>query len=265
MCPNSVDEHNKVAWDLAADDALQWSIPVTKDDISRARMDLSLKVTPTNPIPGKWLNTIKPFSGKRALLLAGAGGQQGPLLAAAGFDVVILDISKNQLSIDEKLLKEFGLRGKCIQGSYLDMSDLDSKSFDCIINPVSNCFFEDIALYWSECARVLKPRGEMIYGFTNPVCFQFDFELANRGIFTLKYPQPFSDLESLTLEEKKRFCRKETPLEFGHSFESQIGLALKSGFMMTDFVEDGWGGDRDRPIDQYLPQFIAAKLVRKCD
>ena len=116
MTQTRVDEHNRLAWEIAAEQAYQWSVPVTAQDLEEAKKHLKLKVTPTSLIPDEWLKALAPYHGKKVLLLAGGGGQQGPLLAAAGFEVVILDISANQLKIDQKVFDEHELKGEFIEG-----------------------------------------------------------------------------------------------------------------------------------------------------
>lgn len=246
----SVDKHNKIAWDLASKEALLWNKPMSKEDIEAAKKgELGLKVTATKKIPKNWIGDVR---GKKVLLLAGAGGQQSVLLSAAGAKVTVLDISKGQLLLDSKNLKEHGLSCHLICESYQYMSEMEAESFDLIVNPVSNCFFEDLNIMWKESYRILKSSGTMIFGFINPICFQFDFELGNRGIFTLKYSQPYSDQSSLDETEKARFLREETPLEFGHSLTDQISTPLSVGFAIKGFYEDGWGCQDDRPIEKYV-------------
>ena len=102
-----------------------------------------------------------------------------------------------------------------------------------------------------------------MYAFLNPVSYLFDFEKANQGVFTLKYSQPFSDIASFDAEEKKRFLRKESPLEFGHSLDAQLGLLLKSGFAIIDMFEDKWGERFEEKIDTFFPVYINILAERR--
>jgi|AntRauTorcE11898_2_1112593.scaffolds.fasta_scaffold03710_1 hypothetical protein len=49
-------------------------------------------------------------------------------------------------------------------------------------------------------------------------------------------------------------------LEFGHSLTTQIGEQLKAGFLMTDFYEDDWNGER--VLDKFLPSFFATRAIK---
>ena len=256
----SIDHHNKTVWNKAAESALKWSTPISDEQIKSAKLARpELQLTYKKSIPDTWTARLK---GKKVLVVGGSGGQQVPLLAAFGCEVTALDISSGQLELDRKVLLANGLEAELVEGSYQVLSTFQDSAFDAIINPVSNCYFSDIESFWIECYRVLRDNGFMFYGFINPLVFQFDFELANRGTFTLRYPQPFSDEKSLCDHEKKRFLRDDTPFEFGHSLSQQIGAPLKMGFKLVDFFEDGWDGEPDRPIDKYFPQFIAGFLQK---
>lgn len=56
---------------------------------------LSLPLGISKPVPGEWLRDVK---GKRILCLAGAGGLQGPILAAAGAEVTVRKCLKRTAS-----------------------------------------------------------------------------------------------------------------------------------------------------------------------
>jgi 2-polyprenyl-3-methyl-5-hydroxy-6-metoxy-1,4-benzoquinol methylase len=255
-----IDNHNKKAWNLAAEQSLKWSVPCDRESIEKAKSgNFNIKLTATKYLPESWLENIK---NKNILLVAGGGGQQAPILAAAGANVTLLDISDKQVELDRRVCSEFNLQVVFKIGSYTDMNAFQDETFDYIVNPVSNCFFKDLDVFWENASKLIKKNGSVLVGFINPVTFQFDFEKANLGEFVLKYPQPFSDLESLSDEEKRRFMREETPIEFGHSLSDQLGLPLRHGFSVTGFFEDGWGSEPDRPIENFMPQFIAAKFTK---
>lgn len=57
----------------------------------------------TKSIPKNWFPTLE---GLKILCLASGGGQQGPILAAAGADVTVVDISQKQLEQDIYVAKE---------------------------------------------------------------------------------------------------------------------------------------------------------------
>lgn len=256
-----VVSHNKKAWDLNVEMGIRWSTIVSEEEIQKAKEgNPRIIMTPTKAVPLEWMGELK---NKNILGLASGGGQQGPLLAAAGAKVTIVDLSPKQLEQDQKAAEKYGLEIKTVETKASDLSMFADESFDLIINPVSNCFFEDLNPVWDECARVLKADGKLIWGFNNPVAYLFDYDLANfKDKFHLKYKQPYSDLDSLSEEEKKKFLATENPLEFGHSLELQIGELLKRGFMLGGLYEDYWD-DETEALNNYFPQFITGLAIKR--
>ena len=87
-------EHNRTAWNEEVKKGNVWTIPVTKKDIKAAKSGHhKIILTPFKPVPKGWLGNIK---GKKILCLASGGGQQGPILAAAGAKVTVFDNSDQQ-------------------------------------------------------------------------------------------------------------------------------------------------------------------------
>lgn len=251
--------YNQKAWNLSVLGENRWTIPVSSEQVKQARHgNLEILLTPTKHVPQSWFPN---FENKRVLALASGGGQQGPLMAARGARVTVLDLSDEQLAQDQKVADREGLQLELIQGSADNLHMLADESFDLIVNPVSNCFFPSLKPVWQECRRVCKPGGSLLVGFINPVVYCFDFEKANQGEFTMKYSLPYSDLESLSSSEKKRFMRPECPLEFGHSLTEQFGGILTSGFSIVDMYEDQF--DTDEAIDKFFPQFICVNAIRE--
>jgi len=127
------------------------------------------------------------------------------------------------------------------------------------VHPCSNCFVDEIQPVWNEAHRVLKPGGVLLSGITNPVTYLMDPYLEKQCVFQLKYSMPYSDLRSLTPEERETYFPDE-PINFGHSLEDQIGGQLAAGFQLAGFYEDDWGGQG--PIDRYLKGFFATRAVK---
>lgn len=246
--------HNQKAWDKSVEDGICWSLICSEEEIVDAQKACPrIILSPSKSVPPSWLGDVK---GKKILGLAAGGGQQAPILAAAGADFTTFDLSENQLKQDQIAADKFGLKLTTVQGRADDLSLFSNETFDMIINPCSNCFFPDLKPVWRECARVLKPGGRIMYCFTNPIAYLFDFAKANLGEFELKYSLPYSDQTSLSDEEKTRFLREETQFEFGHSLSDQMGELLKHGFKIIDMYEDVWGEKFKEPIDKHFPQFI---------
>ena len=100
MDSNDILTYNKKAWNKSVKDENRWTIPVTKEALENAQKgQWDVVLTPVKHVPESWLP--KDLSGLKILGLASGGGQQGPIFAAAGGDVTIVDISPNQLDQDE--------------------------------------------------------------------------------------------------------------------------------------------------------------------
>jgi len=155
-----IRRYNSRAWDKQVRDKSPWTVPVSPAEVAAARGgQWSIKLTCTRPVPAAWL---PPMSACRVLCLAGAGGQQGPLLAAAGATVTVLDNSPAQLAQDRLVADREGLALETLVGDMADLSVLGDQSFDLIIHPVSNCFVPDVQPVWQEAFRVLRPGGAML-------------------------------------------------------------------------------------------------------
>jgi SAM-dependent methyltransferase len=195
----------------------------------------------------------------QVLGLAASGGQQGPILAAAGAQVTILDASPQQLAQDRYVARREGLTLTTVEGDMADLTRFAESSFDLIVHPCSNLFVPDVLVVWQECYRVLKAGGVLLAGFCNPVSYIFDQRLADDGVLQVRHRLPYSDLTSLTDAEREQYMADEQPLEFGHTLDDQIGGQLAAGFVLTGFYEDSWPG---RALDEYMPTFMATRAVK---
>src|SRR4051812_23762439 len=111
--------YNRRAWDRQVERGNRWTVPVSPEDIARARRgDWNIVLTPTKPVPPAW---FPPLSGRDVLCLASGGGQQGPILSAAGANVTVFDNSPGQLAQDRLVADRDGLSLETCQG---DMADL---------------------------------------------------------------------------------------------------------------------------------------------
>ncbi len=258
LTPMDIRAYNSVAWDAQVDQENEWTIPVDSETIARARNgDWEVLLTPTIPVPGDWFPNLTDCD---VLGLASGGGQQGPILSAAGARVTIFDNSARQLDQDRKVAKRDGLDIKTVQGDMADLSAFADDSFDLIFNPCSNCFIENVLPVWRECYRVLKSGGVLLSGFTNPAVFIFDSVLLEEGKLEIKNSLPYSDLSDLTPEERQVFIGKSEPLWFGHTLDDLIGGQLASGFLLTAMFEDK---DPKNPLSKYMLTYIASRALKQ--
>lgn len=256
-----IRSHNRRAWDAQVERGNIWTVPVGPDvvaDARRGRWDIFL--TPTRPVPKAW---FPPLEGLDVLCLASGGGQQGPILAAAGARVTVLDNSPRQLAQDRLVAEREGLAIRTVEGDMANLSVFPDAEFGLIVHPVSNCFVPDVRPVWREAYRVLRRGGVLLAGFNNPAVYLFDWELAERtGELRVAHALPYSDTESLTDEEKHRYPAEGTPLEFSHTLEDQIGGQLDAGFVLTALYEDGYPADSTEPLNRYMPTFIATRAMK---
>jgi ubiquinone/menaquinone biosynthesis C-methylase UbiE len=258
----NIREHNRQAWDKQVEwGSNPWTIPVGPDEILAARQgQWVIYLTPTKPLPREWLPGIR---GKHVLCLASGGGQQGPILVAAGAKVTVLDNSPRQLAQDRIVAEREGLEITTVEGDMADLSMFLDESFDIIEHPVSNTFAPDILPVWREAYRVLHRDGVLVAGFDNPVIHVFDFDLAERtGQFMVKYRLPYSEVDYLSEAEKQHYLENGEPFEFSHTLEEQIGGQTAAGFLISGLYEDY---DRDIPnnsICHFMPAYIVTRAVK---
>lgn len=251
-------QYNRYAWDKAVEQGSEWTIPVTPAQIAAARQgDWQIILTPTKAVPQLW---FPPLTGSAVLCLASGGGQQGPILAAAGAQVTVLDASPQQLAQDRTVAQRDGLSLTTVEGDMANLSRFADNTFDLIVHPCSNLFVPDVLVVWRECFRVLKPGGVLMAGFCNPASYIFDQRLADDGILQVRHRLPYSDLTSLSDAERRQYIDDEQPLEFSHTLDDQIGGQLAAGFVLTGFYEDYWHG---RALDEYMPTFMATRAVKQ--
>ncbi len=139
------------AWDKQAESQLAWSTPL----IPKLSMKLKRKVAGSSnstPVDDAWLGDVK----IKILCLASAGGQQAPVLAAAGANVTVFDFSQKQLEQDKMVAERDNLTLEIVQGDMRSLHMFADESFDIIFHPISNLYIPDVNPVWQECYRVLN-------------------------------------------------------------------------------------------------------------
>ena len=248
--------HNRLAWDREVDNDNEWTRPVGTDVITRARAgDWSVVLVGHEPVPRDWFPAE--LAGAAVLCLASGGGQQGPVLAAAGADVTVFDNSPRQLGRDEEVAAREGLAIRTVLGDMRDLSAFPDASFDVVFNPVSNVFCPELAPVWRESFRVLRPAGILLAGFLNPDVFIFDVAALERDELVVRYRLPFSSLDLPEGEREQYYAGG--PVEFSHSLTEQIGGQLASGFRLTHLTEAPHHAD---PTGRYMPGYFATRAFK---
>lgn len=248
--------YNREAWDREVAGGNKWTVPVGPEAIAAARNgEWDIVLTPTIPVPREWFGAL---AGADVLCLASGGGQQGPILAAAGARVTVYDNSPAQLAQDRTVAERDGLTLRTVEGDMRDLGALADASFDLVVHPCSNCFIPDICPVWHEAFRVLRPGGALLSGFTSPVRYIFDHDGLEEGRLDVTRRVPYADTDHP--EAVARFTAAGVPLEFGHTLEDQIGGQCAAGFAITAFYEDHF--PKGDPISDHLASFYATRAVK---
>jgi hypothetical protein len=274
--------HNRFAWDRQVEQGNRWTVPVGPEVTAAARQGRwQIFLTPTRPVPRAW---FPPLVGCDVLCLASGGGQQGPVLAAAGARVTVFDNSPRQLARDRTVAERDGLEITLVEGDMRDLSAFADGSFDLIVHPVSNTFVPEVRPVWREAYRVLRgpepgsakrslaaePRsaaerrsaaGILLAGVTNPAIYLFDGALWEEGQLEVRHKLPYSDVEALSDEQKAHYRQEGIPFEFSHTLEHQIGGQIDAGFVLAGLYED-YAGDDEDPLSRYMPTYLATRALK---
>lgn len=249
-------KENEKIWDKRSENNDKWSICVSSETVNRAREGVwSIVLTPAKPVPADWFP--EKLDGKKILCLASGGGQQGPILAAAGADVTVFDNSRVQLEKDEYVAQRDNLVIKTVQGNMQDLSVFEDESFDCIVHPWSNGYIDDVRPVWKECARVLKKNGVLMAGFGNPISSIFNVGKFEKGILEVENTIPYADIDHMDDPEIKAIA-EEDGYYWGHTLEDQIKGQTDAGFAIVGFYEDIGGC----ALDKYINSSIATRAIK---
>jgi ubiquinone/menaquinone biosynthesis C-methylase UbiE len=252
--PHKVLDINRAAWENYADG--RWSTPISPEKIAAARRgEWEEHLIESKPVPRDWFPELR---GADVLALAAGGGQQGPLLAAAGAKVTVLDSSMKQLAQDRFVAERDHLALETVQGDMTDLSRFADERFDLVFHPVANHFVPDVRPVWREAFRVLKPGGVLLAGFLNPMEYIFDWAKEDNGILEVARTLPFSSLEvygEAWLREHGEAA------EYSHSLETQIGGQLEAGFVLTHLLESH-RKQGTSPKAGLFPSYIATRAVK---
>jgi SAM-dependent methyltransferase len=252
-----VREHNRSAWNREVERGNEWTVPVSAERIAAARRgEWRVDLTETLATPRDW---FPPLEGLDVLCLASGGGQQAPILAAAGARVTVLDNSPKQLEQDALVAARERLDLKTVEGDMRDLSGFADEAFDLVFHPCSNLFIPDVRVVWREAYRVLRRGGTLLAGFLNPVVYLFDREQSDKGILEVRHELPYSDLTSIGEEERAHMIERGEPLEFGHTLTDQIGGQLDAGFLLSGLYEDR---HRQLQLAKYTATYIATRAVK---
>ena len=205
------------------------------------------------------------LKGKRVLCLGAGGGRHGPLYAAAGASVTVVDISPKMLELDRAIAHRRGLLLHTVEASMDDMPALSSNSFDFVIQPVSTCYVPDVVQVYREVARVTVAGGLYISQHKQPVNMQAAHGCTRDGRYLLI--EPYDRQEPLPDAPEESLHREPGCLEFLHGWQALLGGLCRSGFVLEDLLEPlhadpaappGSFGHRSR----FIPPYVTFKARR---
>lgn len=212
--------------DRLVENDVNWSACATVDQLKQAREGrLTLTFGVDGIIPADWLGNLQ---GKRVLCLAGAGGLQAQLLACAGAEVTVIDLSERMLDKDREIAAREKLPIRIERGNMCDLSRFADASFDLILNPPSLCYVPDVKPVFREVYRVLKPGGTFLMISMNPIAYVCDWDEAAQ-CYKAVNRMPYNSAEHDGQGDW---------VEFGHTMESYLGGQIAAGFVITGYLEN---------------------------
>lgn len=204
---------------------VDWTVCASKEQLNAARAGKLRLPFFDSYVPKEWLKDIK---GKRVLCLAGAGGLQAPLLACAGAEVTVFDISNKMLDKDREIAQNENLQIEIVKGNMCDLSMFADGYFDFILNPPSMMYIPKLSVVFRECYRVLNNGGVFVMMAPSPINYVCDYvDDENGGYYKAVNKMPF--------------CSKDYDdsgwIEYGHTMEEYLGGIIECGFTINGYVE----------------------------
>lgn len=177
------------------------------------------------------------LDGLEVLCLAAGGGKHGPLYAAAGASVTVLDCSPAMLALDRQVAAERRIDYAIVQGSMDDLSMFTTGRFDLVIHPVSTCYLPEVGQVFGEVARVTRPGGLYVSQHKSPVSLQASLEPGPGGRYELRHPVAGGQTGQPLPPEPPSRLREHGTQEFVHSLTALLGGICTAGFVIEDVCE----------------------------
>ena len=230
---------NREAWDrLAADPRFAGAVDPAGD--------------PTAALD-EWLRA-EGVRGKTVLCLGAGGGRQGPLFAAAGAIVTVVDFSERQLDHDRHEASARKLDLKTVCASIDDLHALDAFAFDVVVQPVSACYVPDVERVYREVARVIRPGGLYVVQHKQPASLQSGEEY--------RVAVPCADGAPLPATTADH--REPGTTEYLHTLDALLGGLCRAGFVIEGVAEPPRGDALAPPGSPghrawFLPPYLKVK------
>lgn len=247
-------QHNRKAWDRLVESGHVLTKPASDEELSR----------PLSIVDGiGWLGgSIK---GWNVLCLAAGGGRHGPLYAAAGAQVTVVDISTAALKQDREMARAKNLQLTTVETSMDDLSMFSVGQFDLVIHPVSTCYLSILGKLFTEVARVTRPEGLYISQHKQPINLQASLD-THVGQYVIQHA--YYDTSPVPSAQQPSRLREPGAKEYSHTLATILGGICRSGFVIEDLIEP-FHGDAKAPPGSFGHRchFIAPYLrlkARRC-
>lgn len=232
---SATQAHNRRAWDNRVKSNDRFTRPAADEDF----------IDPLKTVDAVgWLGGN--IRDRRLLCLAAGGGRQGPLYAAAGAQVTVVDISPEMLQLDREVAGERKLNLQTVQTSMDDLTMFGAGEFDIVIHPVSTCYIPDIGAAYQQVARVTRSGGIYVSQHKQPVSLQADLDASASGY---ELVEPYYRQGPLPQTSRSRL-REQGTLEFLHRWEQMLGGLCRAGFVIEDLIEP-FHADRDAAVGEF--------------
>ena len=249
---DSYRSHNQSAWDRLAKQGDRLARKANPQDLAN----------PLATVDGSgWLGGS--VHGKKILCLAAGGGRQGPIYAAAGASVTVVDLSSEMLKLDLEAARELDMDIQTIQTSMEDLSSLHDQQFDIVIHPVSTCYIPDPRPVFQEVGRVLKQNGLYISQHKQPTSLQSSLSSSGpQSLYVIEHN--YFRTRPLPNPPSPNLVREDGTLEWIHRWEVLIGGICAAGMSIEDLKEP-FHADRQAKPDsfehrsQFVPPYVRIK------
>jgi UDP:flavonoid glycosyltransferase YjiC (YdhE family) len=245
--PRSYRFVNEAGWRLLSRRGSAASRPLPSRSAAEARRILD----PEGWLPWPRLRTV--------LCLAAGGGQQGPLFAGLGYDVLVVDLSAEQLRRDREAATRQRLRIETLQADMCDLAALGERQFDLVYQPVSTCYVPHLPTLYRQVAMRVRPGGWYWSRHYSPAHLQIDssyqwdgaaYRIAHPQIEGYRVPWTTGDGDwAITVDH------------YVHGFGALTGGICDAGFAIERVRESEPGPGTGQPgefshLNRYFPAFL---------
>ncbi len=244
---------NRQAWNQMANDRHVLTRPASDEELQHPLRTID---------PVGWLGDS--IQGWNVLCLAAGGGRHGPLYAAAGGNVTVVDLSPAMLEMDRQLAMVRKLEIRTFETSMDQLNMLRDGEFDLVIQPVSTCYLPNLDRLFAEIARVTRPGGIYISQHKQPINLQASLQTYT-GQYVVEHA--YYDRSAVPKATEPSKLREPNTREFAHSLQAILGGICRSGFAIADFTEPDHAQADARPGSfghrcYYIAPYLRVKAVR---